>query len=330
LRNNPKSAAPNPSRNKTNQINRINAQRSTLNIQRSIQETATLLDSALGVESWTFGVERLPSGCRDFILAPMSNIYLALTEQFNRGRLRAIISSGQAVVLHRLAIMSKDGDWILREDNEAIEHVLGTLAEFGAHYRFGAPLDTRWLTGGWSAHLEFRHENLRVRTDFMTRPPRIDSTMLDRLWRDTDPQRPVVDVTTLAQIKKTNREKDYAVIGELARIMRDPRDQLLYSRSARDLIELAQSQPQLVRKVATARPLLNEIANGRDRLEAALDAERRALIHQNEQRLARYREAAQRWAANWPEIERTIGESSLPRAHEIVVRRALELLPFAP
>ena len=33
------------------------------------------------------------------------NIYLELTEEFNAGRLRCIISSGQAVVLHRLAIM---------------------------------------------------------------------------------------------------------------------------------------------------------------------------------------------------------------------------------
>ena len=260
----------------------------------------------------------------------MSNIYLTLTEQFNRGRLRAIISSGQAVVLHRLAIMSKDGDWILREDDESMQHVLGTLAELGARYRFGAPLDTRWLAGGWSAHLEFRHDNLRVRTDFTTRPPRIDAAALNRLWHETDPERPVVDVTTLAQIKKTNREKDYAVIGELARVMTEPRDQLLYSRSARDLIELSHSHPQLIRELVSARPLLDKIATGRTRVEEALDAERRALIHANEQRLACYREAAQGWAADWQEIEREIGDSPLPRAHEIVVAHALELLPSAP
>ena len=216
----------------------------------------------------------------------MSNIYLTLTEQFNRGRLRAIISSGQAVVLHRLAIMSKDGDWVLREDEESMQHVLTILEQFGARYRFGAPLDTRWLGGGWSAHLEFRHNNLRVRTDFTTRPPRIDAAALERLWRDTNPQRAVLDVTTLAQIKKTNREKDYAVIGELARLMDKPRDQLLYSRSARDLIKISQSHPTLVRELGPARPLLNEIERGRTRLEQALDAERRALIHANEQRLA--------------------------------------------
>jgi hypothetical protein len=35
------------------------------------------------------------------------NIYLELTRKFNRSRTRAILAGGQAVVLHRLAIMSK-------------------------------------------------------------------------------------------------------------------------------------------------------------------------------------------------------------------------------
>jgi hypothetical protein len=98
------------------------------------------------------------------------NIYLRLTREFNEGRLRAIITSGQAVVLHRLAIMSKDGDWILREDQDAAAHVLEVLERHGARYRFGAPLDLRWLRQGWSSHLEFEEDGLRIRTDFFTRP----------------------------------------------------------------------------------------------------------------------------------------------------------------
>lgn len=52
------------------------------------------------------------------------SIYLELTREFNAGRLRTIVCNGQAVVLLRLAIASKDGDWILREAQEAIDHVL--------------------------------------------------------------------------------------------------------------------------------------------------------------------------------------------------------------
>jgi len=155
-------------------------------------------------------------------------IYLELTREFNDGRLRAILCSGQAVVLHRLAIMSKDGDWILREDEEALDHVLRVLARHGARYRFGAPLDLRWLVGGWSSHLEFRTKTLRVRTDFFTRPPRVEKTSLAQLWREQEGRDPpFTGARILADMKKTNREKDYAVIGELARLMTDPRDQLL-------------------------------------------------------------------------------------------------------
>ena len=50
------------------------------------------------------------------------NPYVNLTMAFNEGRLRAVLSSGQAVVMHRLAIMSKDGDWILKEDPLAQAH----------------------------------------------------------------------------------------------------------------------------------------------------------------------------------------------------------------
>jgi hypothetical protein len=258
----------------------------------------------------------------------VSNIYLDLTKEFNAGQLRAIVSSGQAVVLHRLAIMSKDGDWILREESDALAHVLGTLATRGARYRFGAPLDLRWMAGGWSAHFEFRHEQLRVRTDFVTRPPRVDSEELAKVWGNAgDP--PVVPPAILAALKKTNREKDYAVIGELARLMSDPRDQLLHSRSARDLLALACTHPYLISELASARPLLRVTSEGQTRLEEALDAERRALIRANEERLARYRAAAEPWAAAWPEVERQTHGLSLGQAHKIVVERALELLPFS-
>ena len=83
------------------------------------------------------------------------NIYLQLTQEFNTDKLRAIICSGQAVVLYRLALMSKDGDWIIREDEETCEHIIKVLSKYNAVYRFGAPLDIRWLKFGWSSHFEF-------------------------------------------------------------------------------------------------------------------------------------------------------------------------------
>ena len=60
------------------------------------------------------------------------NIYFELTDAFNAEGRIAVLGSGQAVVHYRLAIMSKDGDWILREDERACQKVRSLLAERGA------------------------------------------------------------------------------------------------------------------------------------------------------------------------------------------------------
>lgn len=271
------------------------------------------------------------------------NIYLELTRQFNAKRLRCIVSSGQAVVLHRLAVVSKDGDWIVREDEEALAHILDVLERRGARYRLGAPLHTRWMAGGWSSHFEFNAASdaaspLRVRTDFVTRPPRLTPDDLARLWHEQEAASqhsdavPVVDVRRLVELKKTNRERDYAVIGELARRLdiSDVPARLLLSRSARDLQELAAQYPQQALHLASQRPLLGQATAGREALETALDAERRALIRANEERLSIYVEAAQQWYLAWPGLERAIAGLPLSAAHALLVENARMLLPPAP
>ena len=142
------------------------------------------------------------------------SIYIELTNRFNAGYLRAILSSGQAVVLHRLTIMSKDGDWIVRENDDALNQILLVLDHYGARYRLGAPLDKRWLSGGWSAHFEFMQGSLRIRTDFVSRPPRIPPQRLAKIWVEQEKREiPFVDSADLAELKKTNRERDYAIMG---------------------------------------------------------------------------------------------------------------------
>jgi hypothetical protein len=256
------------------------------------------------------------------------SIYSQLTDQFNTGQTRAVLAGGQAVVMHGLAMMSKDGDWVVREKKEACDHILGVLAQYGASYRFGAPLDIQWLAGGWSAHLEFMLDGVRVRTDFVSRPPRLTKAELAALWQKVEATSiSFTPPAELAEMKKTVREKDYAVIGELARLMEDPERQLLYSRSARDIIDLAARHPDLASVLSERRPVLRAIDLGRDALEEALDRERRQLIRADEDRLKAYMTAASPWADVWPETQRILAGLPLKLAHAHMVERAAGLLP---
>ncbi len=256
------------------------------------------------------------------------NIYADLTSQFNVGSLRAILSSGQAVVLHRIAIMSKDGDWIVKEDDGALNHILHVLDRCGARYRFGAPLDKRWLGGGWSSHFEFVHDSLRIRTDFVSRPPRINAERLAAIWIEQENREiPFVDLVDLAELKKTNREKDYAIIGELARRMTAVENKLRYSRSAREILAVYDKNPDAVVAVLKDRGIENDALETPDALETALDAERRGLMHANENRLARYAAAAQAWSEIWKDVEKETNGLSLLKAHAVITERADGLLP---
>ncbi len=255
------------------------------------------------------------------------SIYIELTKKFNQGKLRTIISSGQAVVLHHLAIMSKDGDWIVYEDEESLRFILEILSDYNAHYRFGAPFDIRWMKGGWSSHFEFFYNTLRISTDFITRPPRIAD--FHRLWEEYEySDVPFVKAVDLAELKKTNREKDYVVIGELARLIKNPREQLLYSRSARDILNLVEKYPELVEELAIKRPLIKRYAEGREKIEELLDAEKRRLIHENESHLARYLKASEEWASLWPSLVKQIEGKSLLESHRFITEKAEGVLPF--
>lgn len=255
------------------------------------------------------------------------NIYLQLTREFNEGKVRAVISSGQAVVLHRLAIMSKDGDWILREEEEALQHVLSVLERHGARYRLGAPLDLDWLKFGWSSHFEFAHSGLRIRADFFTRQPRLSEKDRESLWEGDQATPPFLPLRPLADVKKTMRAKDYSVIGELARRMEDPRDKLFYARSADDLIAISKENPSLVDELADKRDVLKLIAGGRDVLDEALLREQLALMREDERRIKLYADAAASWRKMWPSLEARTAKLTLRETHTILTEEAGHYLP---
>src|SRR5215208_1649833 len=155
----------------------------------------------------------------------MTNIYFELTEELNAEGAVVALASGQAVVHYRIAMMSKDGDWVVRETSEACRRVLGVMARHGAHYRPGSPLEVGWLAGGWSSHFEFTDsEGRRVRCDFLSRPPRMSPEDVASLFAEPRRGMLVVEVEPLIRMKQTQRAKDYPVIGELARLLPPERE----------------------------------------------------------------------------------------------------------
>lgn len=217
-----------------------------------------------------------------------SNVYFDLTRAFNRRGTNVALASGQAVVYYRIAIMSKDGDWVIREEPAACATVLDELAARGARYRPGAPLDVRWLSGGWSSHFEFRDSGgRRVRCDFFSRPPRVDAASLAALFTGSHDPLHAVDIETLIRMKQTQREKDYVAIAELAARLAPEREVELTTDPDR-LLALAEPHGG-----ASSRPAVIAARSAdRDAVVVALARERDALRQADRRRLDRYAAAA--------------------------------------
>ncbi len=224
------------------------------------------------------------------------NVYFELTEAFNRTTPTVVLASGQAVVYHRVAIMSKDGDWIIRETPDACDRVLDELEARGARYRPAAPLDVQWLAGGWSSHFEFSDaRQRRVRCDFVSRPPRVAASVVNMLFEhpghtDGPPPLHVVDVSVLIALKQTQRAKDYAVIGELAARL-TPQDELAVTTDPDRIIALApafgQGSPRRAVRAARVTPV------DRRAVVVALAEEIDDLQQRDRRRVAAYAAAAQ-------------------------------------
>jgi hypothetical protein len=149
----------------------------------------------------------------------MENPYFSLHREFRNAGADVLLSSGQACVAFGIAAFSKDGDWIVREDQCSCSAVLAVLESHRAVYRLGAPLHPDWLCRGLTSHFEFMSQcGFRMRTDFCSRPPRVPD--VERLWTRAvrADEVDVVDVESLIKLKQTRRVRDYSMIGSLAEV----------------------------------------------------------------------------------------------------------------
>jgi hypothetical protein len=255
-----------------------------------------------------------------------SNFYFDLTRELNTDRCIVLLASGQAVVYYRLALMSKDGDWILEETPAACLRVLEVLGRHGARYRSGAPLDVRWLAGGWSSHFELLDEQRRrIRCDFFTRPPRIPQTWLKTAFSSfAAGDLAVIDLPSLILMKKTQRAKDYPVIGELAKRL-PPELEIDETTDPDRILELAP-----VFGSTSSRPAVRKALEGSGRLAVvlALAEEIDQLQNLDRSRVQRYDAAAEPYRRALLGFE-TSG-ATLEESHQEFCRLAEDLLPRRP
>lgn len=255
------------------------------------------------------------------------NVYFDLTEELNAEGAIAVLASGQAVVFYKISMMSKDGDWILRETPEACQRALAILARHGARYRPSAPLDVRWLAGGWSSHFElFDAERRRIRCDFVSRPPRMTLEEIRELFDPAQPAAPlqVLPIEPLIRIKQTQRAKDYPVIGELSRRLSPQREVELTTDPDR-ILALAPAYGQSSQR-APVRAALT--ASSRDAVVVELAREIDRLQQQDRARLEKYRASSLAYLQEFQAVK--IGDLALPEAHQRLCELAETLLPRDP
>ncbi len=137
-----------------------------------------------------------------------------------RGQLHSVqidfaLTSGQACVYYGIQQTTKDSDWIIHPADLSKLTALFCEVEkqqWRVQYRLfcGAPLESDYLAGGWTSHLSlFDPSETEHHVDFFGKPPRV--THLER-----DPDQPdYASRLTVAQMKKTDREKDWPIVFSL-------------------------------------------------------------------------------------------------------------------
>ncbi|MDL5056926.1 hypothetical protein [Geitlerinema calcuttense] len=160
---------------------------------------------------------------------------------------------------------TKDTDWIIHLDD--FENLVAFLCRqekglSGANWRisyrgiFGAPLSREYHQGGWTSHLAIWNHALapEEHLDFFGRPPRVNPQLLKY------ESGLIASRSTVASMKKTDRQKDWPFVNGLAaqEWLSGEQSGLLH---LRDLSLLRKAWGQIGKEqrqlLSTSRPLLN-------------------------------------------------------------------------
>lgn len=225
-----------------------------------------------------------------------------LRERLRREGIGFAVTSGQACVHYGIQQTTKDSDWIIPLD--AVGKLLAKLCEWDASepwrvaYRriCGAPLDSAYLGRGWTTHLMIADPGKAHHIDIFGKAPRVRRLETD----NDDPD--FVSRHVLAQMKKTDRDKDWPIVFSCGQQMLERGDWrgVLHLQDADWLVRWwpsvpVQRRPVLIRE----RPLLGMIDHQPQRLRRAIAIERTVWVSVNKSRHTCYQRAWKQWYRSW-------------------------------
>src|SRR6267378_1047200 len=205
----------------------------------------------------------------------LHSFYEDLVRQLRGRGVVCAITSGLACVHYGVAETTKDCDLLCHTSSvgDLLELLIETqIAGADCRYRgnISPPLDARWHRGGWTSHFEWGAEPGVVTLDVFGHALRESFPWVQELFGlYASPQ-------TVAEMKRTNRDKDWAFITALGVRMLEADDARgwLHIFNSDTMLEWVGKQPcspDLVER----RPAL-KLAQQRDaRLAGALNAERK-------------------------------------------------------
>ena len=219
--------------------------------------------------------------------ALIPNPILKVLSSMATHQVQCLLMGGQACVFYGAAEFSRDSDFAILAEPANLARLKEALAELQAPVIAVPPFKTAYLERGHAIHFRCQHpECAGLRVDVMSKMRGVDS--FDQLWdrRTTleladGSECNLLAVPDLVKAKKTQCDKDWPMIRRLMEahhfeFREDVTPErldfwLLELRTADLLIELANNQPEPVRRGVSQRPLLQQAIHGQvEPLERAL------------------------------------------------------------
>ncbi|HWF17683.1 MAG TPA: hypothetical protein VG754_00360 [Verrucomicrobiae bacterium] len=263
-----------------------------------------------------------------FSYAELEQFYEKLVTRARSRGIACAITSGMACVAFGVSEATKDCDLLCTPDSA--DDLLGLLGEttLGGHlpsYRgnLTPPLDARWFRGGWTSHFMWPPAESGAYLDIFGVAPRGSSP-----W-EAEIQGFYASPHTVAEMKRTNRDKDWPFVTALGARMIEMGDERGWLHLYDEKLLRAFSETKRPAALIKRRPVLELAANNDPKLRPALRAEIEYWHELDRVRMNIYENAVRRYMV---EVRKSHlpPSAGLPVQHDLRVRCAEKYLPENP